>query len=82
MDMGRWFCEGYEFEKAKKEYNKAVKLAVFTNDKYAEEIAIDRLGMCAYYRGDSVEAHFYHSSFSKLSPYEHWKIKDSYSNEG
>jgi hypothetical protein len=57
-----------------------VKLAVFIGDKYSEELAIDRLGMCEYYKGDIVSAHYFHNSTDKLSSYDKWKIYKYYSN--
>jgi len=81
MDMGKYYCLFHEYDKSCLEYSKSIKLAVFLEDKYFEELAIDRLGMCHYYKGDTVTAQFYHSSINRLSPYEITKIKQQYSNE-
>jgi hypothetical protein len=80
MDMGRLCCSFFDMERAAVEYSKAVKLAVFIGDKYSEELAIDRLGMCEYYKGDIVSAHYFHNSIDKLSAYDKWKIYKYYSN--
>lgn len=81
LDLGKIYCEHFDFEKASEEYSKAIKLAVYTGDKYSEELGIDRLGMCEYYKGDMITANFYHSSTDRLSSYDKWKIKEYYSNE-
>jgi hypothetical protein len=80
MDMGKACLDFFDFEKAQENYSKAVKLSVFVGDKYREELAIDRLGMCEYYRGDLMAAYFYHSSVDRLSAYNKQRIKEHYSN--
>lgn len=81
MDMGRVSLDFFDFEKAQENYSKAVKLSVYIGDKYREELAIDRLGMCEYYKGDLMAANFYHSSVDRLSAYNKQRIKEHYSNQ-
>ena len=81
MNLGRVCLDFFDFEKAQEQYGKAVKLAVFLGDKYNEELAIDKLGMCEYYRGDLMAAHFYHSSVDRLSAYNKQRIQEHYSND-
>lgn len=56
-------------------------MAVFIGDKYSEEVAIDKMGMCEYYKGDIVSARYFHRSMDKLSSYDKWNIHKYYSNE-
>jgi hypothetical protein len=81
MDMGRACLDFFDLPNAQHHYTKALKLAVFLGDKYREEVAIDRLGMCEYYRGDMVGAHFYHCNVDRLSNYNKMSIREHYSNE-
>ena len=79
--MGKVCLHFFDFEKAQENYSKAVKLSVKLGDKYREQLSIDRLGMCQYYRGDLMAANFYHRSVDKLSSYNKVRILDHYSNE-
>ncbi len=69
-----------EYEKAFEEYTHAIKLSIFLNDTYYREIAIDKLGVCKYYLGDSVSAIYFHNNIHHLSHYDFNRIKESYSN--
>ena len=81
IDMGRVSLDFFDMENAQENYSKAVRLSVFVGDKYREELCIDRLGMCEYYRGDMMAANFYHSSVDRLSAYNKLRIQEHYSNE-
>lgn len=58
-----------------------MKLAIFWNNKYYQEIAIDKLGICKYYLGDSVSALYFHNNIHHLSQYDLNRIRTEYSNE-
>ena len=47
-------------------------------DKYIEEVAIDKLGLCEYYKGDVTRAQHLHRSLDKLSPYDKRNIAESF----
>jgi hypothetical protein len=57
-----------------------VKLAIFIDNKYYQEIAIDKLGICKYYLGDSVSALYFHNNIHHLSGYDLNRVKAEYSN--
>ncbi len=50
------------------------------NNKYYHEIAIDKLGVCKYYMGDSISALYFHNNIHHLSKYDLNRIKAEYSN--
>lgn len=80
-DLGRLYCDNFEFDKASYSYTKAIKLSVYLGNKLKEEQYMDRLGMCQYYKGDSIGALYYHNKLGKLSTYDVNTIKELYSNE-
>ncbi len=64
-----------EYNKAFEEYTHAVKLAIFMNNQYFQEMAIDKLGICKYYMGDSVSALYFHNNVYHLSQYDLNRIR-------
>ena len=81
MEMGRIYGYYCQHGEASEQYEKALQLAVVQGDKYTEEVAIDKLGLSEYYRGDIVRAQHMHRSLDKLSSYDRRNITESYSND-
>lgn len=73
--MGQLYCDQMEYENAFQEYTNAVKLAIFMNSKYYEEMAIDKLGICKYYMGDSVSALYFHNNLEHISHFDLNRVK-------
>ena len=46
MEMGLIYCSYCRYEEGREQFERALQLAVVIGDKYTEEVAIDKMGLC------------------------------------
>ncbi len=56
----------YDFKKSTVYLENALEIAVKLNDRYNEMIALDKIGMCYFYKGNTTAAYYYHSNILTL----------------
>ena len=78
---GEISLENKNFELAQHYFEKLLKVALITKSSFYEEIAIDKMGLCEYYKGNICEAEHFHDNVGKMTEESKKKYCENFSIE-